>query len=106
MTLPQNDKQRKKEICMKTVNKFLCLLIIVTAAYYVTVVNDLTIKGFKLEKLKDKKEELQQENKKISLEAMSQQSYNNLARKASDLGMVSADNIDYVTARGGMMAKK
>lgn len=102
----QNDKQKKKRFCIKMLNGFFCVCIIVTVAYYVTVVNDLTIKGFKLEKLKEKKEALQQENKKMGLKTMSQQSYNNLAQKAKDLNLVSADDIDYVTTMDGMVAKK
>lgn len=106
MTALQSNKQKRDRFCIKILNRILCVCIIVTAAYYVTVVNDLTIKGFKLQKLKDEKESLQQENQKLSLEAMSLRSYNGLAQKTKELNMVSADNIDYVTAMDGMMARK
>ncbi len=106
MKLQKSGKQIKKDYYLKILNIFLCLCIIVMAVGYVIVVNDLTVKGFKLQNLKEKKEELAEKNKKISLEVMSLRSYNHLVKKTKDLSMVSADNIDYISSMSDMMAKK
>jgi hypothetical protein len=106
MEMKKSDKQIKKDYLLKILNRLLCLCIIVMAVGYVTVVNDLTIKGFKLQELKNKKKDIVEENKKINLQAMNLQSYNHLAQKTKDLNMVAADNIDYITPTDNVMAKK
>lgn len=92
--------------CFKMLNKVLLLLIIATGVYYVTVVNELTVKGFKLQQLKQEKQVLKRENDQLNLKVTSLRSYENLSEKAKELDMVAIRDVDYVKSMDGMMAKK
>jgi len=101
-----SQSNQRQERCLKILNKFLVLAIIATSVYYVTVVNDLTVKGFKLQKLREQKQALKKENEQLSFRATSLRSYNNLAQRTKNLNMVVAGEIDYVSTMDGIMAKK
>ena len=102
-----NNKQRQnKERYFKFLNKVLLLMIIATSVYYVTVVNDLTVKGFKLQQLKQEKQALERENDRLSLKVTSLRSYENISKQAEKLDMVAARDVDYIKSMDGMMARK
>jgi conjugal transfer/entry exclusion protein len=96
----------KKGRCIKNLNRILAVAIIATGVYYVTVANDLMAKGFELQELKQEKQSLERVNKQLNSRVTSLRSYSNLASRTGKLNMVSADNIDYITAGRSMMAKK
>jgi len=87
---------------IKTLNGFLLLLIIIGSLYYITGINDLVIKGFKLQALKVTVNYLVGENKKMNVETMALKSYGNLAKRIENLNMVAVDNIDYIKADNGV----
>jgi hypothetical protein len=96
----------KKERCIKNLNRILAIAIIATGVYYVTVANDLMAKGFELQDLKKEKQSLQRVNEQLNSQVASMRSYSNLASRTNELNMVSADNIDYITAGRSVVAKK
>lgn len=102
--IKNNNAQQKK--CLKILNGVVLLAIVATSVYYVTVVNELTVKGFKLQQLKQEKQALKRENDKLNLKVTSLRSYENLSKKAKELGMVATRDMDYVNSMDGMMAKK
>jgi len=100
-------KEKKIKIfTLKTFNKILFLFIIAAGVYYFTGINDLTVKGFKLEEVKQKINSLNEENKVIAQRVTALESYSNLSERVKALSMVAVGNVDYITAESGVMAKK
>ena len=96
----------EKEKCIKILNRVLAIAIVSVGVYYVTLANDIMAKGFELQELKQEKQSLERVNEQLNSRVASLRSYSNLASRANNLNMVSADNIDYITAGRSMVAKK
>jgi hypothetical protein len=100
-------KEKKIKIfTLKTFNKILFLFIIVAGVYYFTGINDLTVKGFKLQEVKQKINSLNEENKVMAQKATGLESYSNLSERVKTLNMVAVGSVDYITAESGVVAKK
>ena len=97
---------KKRLFNLKNVNKAMLLVIIVLGVYYIAGTNDLTIKGFALSDLKAQKNKLIEANNKLELNALTSSSYTNIKEKVSNLKMVAAGNISYLTAGAEAVAKK
>ena len=81
---------------VKTLNFALLCCVIVGGLYYVAGINDLVVKGFKLQELKAKASSLSEENRVLSIQTTSLKSLNNLSARVASLDMVAVDNIDYI----------
>ncbi|MFA4941273.1 MAG: hypothetical protein WC582_01585 [Patescibacteria group bacterium] len=100
-------KDKKIKIfTLKTFNKILFFFIIVAGVYYFTGINDLTVKGFKLQTAKQKINSLNEENKVMAQKATSLESYSSLSERVKTLSMVAVGSVDYITAESGIVAKK
>lgn len=73
---------------------------------HVVTVNDLSIKGFVLNELKRELIAEQLENQNLELAATRLGSYENISRRARDLRMVKIDEIVYLEASAGPVARK
>ncbi len=91
---------------IRNFNKLLGTLIIAIIVYYVTGINDLTVKGFKLQELKKRKTNLVEKNENMRLKTMSLESYNNLVSRAEKMNLVSVGGVDYISAMEDVVAKK
>lgn len=91
---------------LKNVNKAMLLAIIILGVYYIAGINDLTIKGFALSDLKAQKNKLIETNNKLELKALTSSSYSNIREKISNLKMVAAGEVSYLTIGDGVVAKK
>jgi cell shape-determining protein MreC len=78
----------------------------VAGVYYFTGINDLTVKGFKLQTAKQKINSLNEENKVMAQKATSLESYSSLSERVKTLSMVAVGSVDYITAESGIVAKK
>lgn len=96
----------KIRINIKIFNKLLYLAIIISSICYIGSANDLTVKGFELQKLKKDLISKQEENNKNELEVMSMNSYNNLNDRVKNLNMVAVGKVDYIEFSDTAMAKK
>lgn len=103
----QNEKEtpNKFKINHKIVNKTIFLLVIIFGIAYLLCVNDLAIKGFKLNELKKEVNKLSEDNNKTELEIMTLKSYNNISKRAKDLSLVSAGNSQYIDTTAIAVAK-
>ena len=103
-----SEKQNKKSFLnLKNFNKFLFTLIIISGLYHLVSINDLVVKGFSLQELKQEIQLLNAANKEIDLKIMTLGSYNELSQRAVDnLNMVAVGDMDYVTAINGVVVKK
>ncbi|MBU1684384.1 hypothetical protein KKC56_02890 [Patescibacteria group bacterium] len=90
-------KHKNKLLTVKTLNIFLFLVIVAIGIYYLTIINDLTVKGFQLMSLQKNVTRLINENKDINSKSTSLKSYNNLSQRAKDLNMVAVgDEVNYI----------
>jgi hypothetical protein len=80
--------------------------IIAVSLYYVTSINDLAVKGFKLQELKARTSSLFEENRGLSAKMTYLKSFNNLSARAASLNMVAVDNVDYLKVDGGVALAK
>lgn len=106
--MEKSDQKSKKSklLNLKHLNKLLFGLIIVCGVYYVAGTNDLSIKGFELQKLEDSKQKLQKESELNELSIMQLSSYNNINERVKDLDMVAVGEVKYVSGASAVVAKK
>lgn len=102
----EENKIRKIKINLKAINKLLYSTIICISIYYIGAVNDLTVKGFELQKLKKELISQQEENNENELQIMSMNSYGNLNNRVRELNMVAVNNVEYIKLSDSTMAKK
>ncbi|MBI5621535.1 hypothetical protein HY933_01565 [Candidatus Falkowbacteria bacterium] len=89
---------------IKTFNIAIICLIIVTGFLYLTQVNASAVKGYIIRDLEMKREEAKLANRKLELQAAGMQSVGAVSDKISQLGMVSADSVEYLQLPGGEVA--
>ncbi len=101
-----SNKKKNKKFSVKTFNKILFAIIIILGAYHIAGINDLTVKGFELQKLKIKSMEVKNDNNILESRIMSLGSYNNLSERIASLNMVAAGKVEYVSGASSFVAKK
>lgn len=101
----QKETLNKLKINHKVVNKTIFLLVIIFGIAYLLCVNDLAIKGFKLNELKKEVNKLSEGNNKTELEIMILKSYSIISKRAKELSMVSSGNSQYIYATAVAVAK-
>jgi cell division protein FtsL len=105
----QNKKERglkKKRNIISLINKILFIIIIISGISYLVSINDLAIKSFVLEDLRDISEELVFTNEGYELNVMNLESYENINKRALELKMVKVDKLNYLSAGSSFVAKK
>ena len=105
----QNKKERSLRVrknAISLINKALFSLIIISVIFYVVSINDLAIKSFVLEDLKEQSQELSSANEKYEFSVMSLESYDNVDQRAQELKMVKVDKLNYLSAGSSFVAKK
>jgi hypothetical protein len=88
------------------INKIIFMFVVICGVYYVVCLNDLAVKGFVLRELKMDLAELNRANEANELAIMELESYENINRKARDLKMVKADDIEYIAVTDTSFAKR
>lgn len=100
-------KHKNKLLTVKTLNIFLFFVIVGISVYYLTIINDLTVKGFELMNLQKNSNSIINENKNIQLKLMSLKSYNNLSKRAKDLKMIAVGKeVSYITIMNEVAIRK
>jgi len=97
-------KMKNKKFTLKIFNKILLLLIIVSGVYYLACINDLSVKSFRIQELKQEISRLDNENNDFEVKVMSLNSYNDLNQKVNGLDMVAVGEIDYIVSGAGVVA--
>ncbi|MFH1233710.1 MAG: hypothetical protein V1649_03635 [Patescibacteria group bacterium] len=96
----------KNFLNLRIINKIIFFVIIIFGVCYLAGVNDLTVKGFKSEELREKNRQLVRENESLELTTMSLGSYSNINSRIKKLKMVVANNVDYIVVGATVVAKK
>lgn len=103
----KNTKKTKKQFRQWTLlNRAVLLLIIAFSVYYVTCTNDLTVKGFVIQDLKLRVNELEEVNEKLEISAYNLKNTESIDMRAQEMKMVKVEKIDYITILPGGVAKK
>lgn len=97
---------KKSLLNLKILNKILFISLIVLGIFYIAGTNNLAIQGFTLSDLKEQRNKLSDENKKLELKAMTLSSYNIISGKIDNLKMVAVGEIDYINGGSETVAKK
>ncbi|MFH1232335.1 MAG: hypothetical protein V1651_00520 [Patescibacteria group bacterium] len=95
-----------KFLNLKIINLAILFIIIVSGVYYLIGTNDLTVKGFSQEKLREKNRQLAKENENLELSVTSLSSYNNINFRIKNLKMVAANNVDYLEVGVNVVARR
>ncbi|OGF28468.1 hypothetical protein A2331_05105 [Candidatus Falkowbacteria bacterium RIFOXYB2_FULL_34_18] len=106
MTQKQKNIKSKFLLAHGILNKFIMAMILVCGIYFVVSANDLSIKGFVLQKLKLEVAEINKQNKEIKLKIMELESYDNITKKAEELKMVKVEKVDYILISPETVARK
>ncbi|MBU0879523.1 cell division protein FtsL, partial [Patescibacteria group bacterium] len=95
-----------KFLNLKIINLAILFIIIVSGVYYLIGTNDLTVKGFSQEKLREKNRQLAKENENLELSITSLSSYNNINSRIKNLKMVAVNNVDYLEVGVNVVARR
>ena len=101
-----SNKQRKIKFNLVFFNKTLFSFILSLSFYYVMNINNLSIKGFELQTLKEEVKELGEEKKTLDLEVAYLRSYSYLDDKIKNSNFVTVNNIEYFDSREDVLAMK
>ena len=102
----QNKRQNKKTFSWRAINTFLSMTCIAFGVVYLIGMNDLTVKGFVLNDLKNKVSILAEENQGLQTSSLSLQSYTALSPRLQDLNMVKVEDVAYFSPQASVVAKK
>jgi len=86
-------------------NYILLSIIILLGIFYLSGMNDISIKGYKIEKLNKQKNDYASTNEGLELKIISLSSYGNIISRVNGLKMVAVKEIEYLSA-ATMVAKK
>jgi len=104
--IKKSGTKKDNSVVSSFINKLLLVIIIFSGISFVISINDLSIKGFVLEELKEEVYNLSVENKNIELLAMELESFENISKRAEELKMVKVDAIEYIKLSDEAVAKK
>ncbi len=97
-------KNKKLSKYLSLINKSIFSLIIILGVYFVFGVNDLSIKGFVLQEVKNEVSRYEDQNRELELKVMELESYENLSKRAVELNMVKVGKVDYISVENGVVA--
>jgi len=106
----QNQNTRQKSVVFRsyfslsTFNIAIICLLVAFGFLYLTQVNALAVQGYVLRDLETKLEDYKLNNRNLEIQNQAKQSVSNLKDKVTQLGMVNADQVEYLQAPGGKVA--
>ncbi len=104
--LAGSDQSGTSWINYKYLNIFLFTLISAAGVYYLSGINDLSVKSYEIKGLKKQINRLNSENNNYELAIMDLGSYLRINERAKLAKMVAADNVQYIQLKVEMVAKK
>ncbi len=104
----ENNQKKTRDVgtYIKAANKLLVVIVLISGLCYIESVNDISIKGFVLQRLKEKSVEITKKNESLELMAMNLKSYENISLRAESLELVKVDEVEYIKASKDAVAIK
>lgn len=96
----------KGAVKVKVLNIGIFISFFALAFMYLLGISDITAKGFILQELRSQSQDLQERHEFYQQQANSLQSFYSLNEKVKTLDMVKVDDIEYIKAVSGVVAKK
>lgn len=96
----------KRDKFLKMINSILFICILALGGFYVATVNDLTIKGIKIQELKSQVSYAKERNRNLAVEVASLKSYNSLVKRTEGLNLTTAQEVEYIKVLRQTVAKK
>lgn len=90
----------------KVVNYLVMILICAMGLLYIFQTNDITTKGYDVEKYEKKLSNLQKENQKMAVELADLKSMDNFGDKINRFSAISYKDITYITSSSSIVAMK
>ncbi|HNX11079.1 MAG TPA: hypothetical protein PKI61_02970 [bacterium] len=97
---------KNKKCYLGAINFLLLIAVVVGGAYYLVGMNNLVVKGFKLEELRHQVGVLNGANQDFKNKKLAMESYGSLDQKIKDLKLVAIDQIEYISVGSEVLAKK
>jgi len=99
-------KRVKKVLSVRFFSIILLFAIFGTSINYVMIKNDLSVKGFVINKMQREINSLEDSKLELELKVTSLESFISINDRVLDLNMVKAENISYITSNHDYVAKK
>lgn len=80
--------------------------LVVVCALYLVQANNLAMRGYQIETLRQQIEKLRVESRDLESQALQLQSYQRLNSRLSDLHMVPARDVWYLSAEAGVVSRR
>ena len=100
----QKQVHKKNNFGLIFFNKLLFSIILISGFCYTLNINDLAVKGFELQALKQEIKELHETEKTLKLEVADLRSYNNLDDKIKKSNFITVDSIEYLESEEEQLA--
>ncbi len=106
MTALKSTVKKQKFFSIKILNISIFILIIISAAINLFICNDIIVKGFEIRDLSHEISLLSEKNRELESNLMTKKSYTNIKSRIDNLNLVSVDNINHLSLKETVMAKR
>ncbi len=105
--IEKNKKKLKGKILnFNNLNKLICFSIVLLLGFYIVNINDMVVKGFKLQELRKERNSVVEITKELENKKINRESYSEVSKRVDGLKMIAVNNIDYIKVVNGAVAKK
>ena len=109
-TLKTNKKSRKVwgklKVCSATISTFLVILVALVGVFYLAQINHLMIKGYEMKDLERQIKESKDQEERLEYEGLQTGSLAVVQKRVAELGLVSSEEVDYISAGVSTVAVK
>jgi cell division protein FtsL len=84
----------------------LVVFVVVIGVGYIGKINNTSTKGYVIQDLEERVKELQKENQRLSVEAAEHSSMQNVKKRVDQIGMEQAEDVQYLTPVGSVVARR
>ncbi len=99
-------KSGKSSSFFRYLNTTLFSVFLLVGFYYLISANDLVVKGVVMQGLKNQAKNLDEDKRVYENKILALQSYGSLKMRVQSLNMVAVGNVDYLTIKNPIFAKK
>ncbi len=84
----------------------LVVVVLVFSMLYIYNINNISTKGYKIQKLSSDIVSLQQENRQLNIEVASRSSMQSIENRLNSMNLVAVKHIDYLASVDGVVARR
>ncbi|MFZ4648963.1 MAG: hypothetical protein ACOYMB_05065 [Patescibacteria group bacterium] len=99
-------KNGAPSVLFRNINTILFSVFLMVGFYYLVSANDLVVKGVVMQGLKNQAKNLDEDKRTYENKVLALQSYGSLKARVQSLNMVAVGNVDYLTIKTPILARK